>query len=154
MVRKWCAHILFVGLKLEKLKILGSELIQENHKKIIQAQTKDASLDVGLFGDKVKSLKYCLGKGAYDLQTGKFDPSNLEPFKAVPLDGLHLDDKLHFVEEPIEIVDREVKREEKSDPIGQSSMNLKRADNPADRANDDDDAEDEHLAPAEPAAIA
>nr|GFD04515.1 putative reverse transcriptase domain-containing protein [Tanacetum cinerariifolium] len=29
---------------------------------------------------------------------------------AVPLDGLHLYDKLHFVEEPVEIVDREVKR--------------------------------------------
>nr|GFB43711.1 putative reverse transcriptase domain-containing protein [Tanacetum cinerariifolium] len=29
---------------------------------------------------------------------------------AVPLDGLHLDDKLHFVEKPVEIVDREVKR--------------------------------------------
>nr|GFA44647.1 putative reverse transcriptase domain-containing protein [Tanacetum cinerariifolium] len=29
---------------------------------------------------------------------------------AVPLDGLHVDDKLHFIEEPVEIVDREVKR--------------------------------------------
>nr|GFC82649.1 putative reverse transcriptase domain-containing protein [Tanacetum cinerariifolium] len=29
---------------------------------------------------------------------------------AVPLGGLHFDDKLHFVEEPVEIVDREVKR--------------------------------------------
>nr|GEY16970.1 putative reverse transcriptase domain-containing protein [Tanacetum cinerariifolium] len=29
---------------------------------------------------------------------------------AVPFDGLHLDDKLHFVKEPVEIVDREVKR--------------------------------------------
>nr|GFB94995.1 putative reverse transcriptase domain-containing protein [Tanacetum cinerariifolium] len=28
---------------------------------------------------------------------------------AVPLDGLHVDDKLHFVKEPIEIMDREVK---------------------------------------------
>nr|GFC39369.1 putative reverse transcriptase domain-containing protein [Tanacetum cinerariifolium] len=28
---------------------------------------------------------------------------------AVPLDGLHFDDKLHFVEEPVEMVDREVK---------------------------------------------
>ncbi|GKC10305.1 putative reverse transcriptase domain-containing protein [Tanacetum coccineum] len=28
---------------------------------------------------------------------------------AVPLDGLHIDDKLHFVEEPVEIIDREVK---------------------------------------------
>ncbi|GJR39765.1 putative reverse transcriptase domain-containing protein [Tanacetum coccineum] len=29
---------------------------------------------------------------------------------AVPLDGLHIDDKLHYVEEPVEIIDREVKR--------------------------------------------
>nr|GFB59605.1 putative reverse transcriptase domain-containing protein [Tanacetum cinerariifolium] len=29
---------------------------------------------------------------------------------AVPLDGLHVDDKLHFVEEPVEIMNREVKR--------------------------------------------
>nr|GFA12849.1 putative reverse transcriptase domain-containing protein [Tanacetum cinerariifolium] len=29
---------------------------------------------------------------------------------AVPLDGLHFDDKLHFIEEPVEIVNREVKR--------------------------------------------
>nr|GFA83608.1 putative reverse transcriptase domain-containing protein [Tanacetum cinerariifolium] len=32
----------------------------------------------------------------------------------VPLDGLHFDDKLHFVEEPVEIVDREVKRLKRS----------------------------------------
>ncbi|GJY10891.1 putative reverse transcriptase domain-containing protein [Tanacetum coccineum] len=29
---------------------------------------------------------------------------------AVPLDGLHIDDKLHFVEEPVKIMDREVKQ--------------------------------------------
>nr|GEY95511.1 putative reverse transcriptase domain-containing protein [Tanacetum cinerariifolium] len=29
---------------------------------------------------------------------------------AVPLDGLHVDNKLHFVEEPVEIMDREVKQ--------------------------------------------
>nr|GEY71338.1 putative reverse transcriptase domain-containing protein [Tanacetum cinerariifolium] len=28
---------------------------------------------------------------------------------AVPLDGLHFDDKLYFVEEPVKIVDHEVK---------------------------------------------
>nr|GFC25480.1 putative reverse transcriptase domain-containing protein [Tanacetum cinerariifolium] len=33
---------------------------------------------------------------------------------AVPLDGLHFDDKLHLVEEPVEIVDRKVKRLKKS----------------------------------------
>nr|GFA47900.1 putative reverse transcriptase domain-containing protein [Tanacetum cinerariifolium] len=44
-----------------------------------------------------------------------FHVSNLKKCHAdeplvVPLDGLHFDDKLQFVEEPIEIVDREVKR--------------------------------------------
>nr|GEX86068.1 putative reverse transcriptase domain-containing protein [Tanacetum cinerariifolium] len=29
---------------------------------------------------------------------------------AVPLDGLHFDDKLYFVEKPVEIMDHEVKR--------------------------------------------
>ncbi|GKG21457.1 hypothetical protein Tco_0384052, partial [Tanacetum coccineum] len=29
---------------------------------------------------------------------------------AVPFDGLHIDDKLHFIKEPAEIMDREVKR--------------------------------------------
>ncbi|GJV34961.1 putative reverse transcriptase domain-containing protein [Tanacetum coccineum] len=33
---------------------------------------------------------------------------------AIPLDGLHIDDKLHFVEEPVEIMDREVKRSKQS----------------------------------------
>ncbi|GKA43453.1 putative reverse transcriptase domain-containing protein [Tanacetum coccineum] len=32
----------------------------------------------------------------------------------VPLDGVHIDDKLHFVEKPVEIMDREVKRLKKS----------------------------------------
>nr|GFD61449.1 putative reverse transcriptase domain-containing protein [Tanacetum cinerariifolium] len=32
----------------------------------------------------------------------------------VPLDGLHFDDKLQFVEEPVEIVDCEVKRLKRS----------------------------------------
>ncbi|GJZ77138.1 hypothetical protein Tco_0641810 [Tanacetum coccineum] len=44
-----------------------------------------------------------------------FHVSNLKKYHAdkplaVPLDGLHLDDKLHFVEEPVEIVGRKVKR--------------------------------------------
>nr|GFA41006.1 putative reverse transcriptase domain-containing protein [Tanacetum cinerariifolium] len=32
----------------------------------------------------------------------------------VPLDGLHVDDKLHFVEEPVEVIDHEVKRLKRS----------------------------------------
>nr|GFD25557.1 putative reverse transcriptase domain-containing protein [Tanacetum cinerariifolium] len=29
---------------------------------------------------------------------------------AIPLDELHIDDKHHFVKEPVEIIDREIKR--------------------------------------------
>ncbi|GKD02798.1 putative reverse transcriptase domain-containing protein [Tanacetum coccineum] len=48
-----------------------------------------------------------------------FHVSNLKKCDAneplvVLLDGLHFDDKLHFVEEPVEIVDREVKRLKRS----------------------------------------
>nr|GEZ32085.1 putative reverse transcriptase domain-containing protein [Tanacetum cinerariifolium] len=63
-----------------------------------------------------------IGKVAYKLELPEklsrvhnmFYVSNLkkchadEPL-AVPLDGLNFDDKLHFVEEPVEIIDREVK---------------------------------------------
>ncbi|GKG34235.1 hypothetical protein Tco_0436931, partial [Tanacetum coccineum] len=48
-----------------------------------------------------------------------FHVSNLKKCHAneplvVPLDGLHFDDKLYFVEEQVEIVDREVKRLKRS----------------------------------------
>ncbi|GKA59605.1 reverse transcriptase domain-containing protein [Tanacetum coccineum] len=46
---------------------------------------------------------------------------------AVPLDGLNLDDKLHFVEEPVEIVGREVKRLKRSQiPLVKVRWNSKR----------------------------
>nr|GEX14591.1 reverse transcriptase domain-containing protein [Tanacetum cinerariifolium] len=46
---------------------------------------------------------------------------------AVPLDGLHFDDKLYFVEEPVEIVDREVKRLKRSQiPLVKVRWNSKR----------------------------
>nr|GEY20821.1 reverse transcriptase domain-containing protein [Tanacetum cinerariifolium] len=48
-----------------------------------------------------------------------FHVSNLKNYHAdeplvVPLDGLHVDDKLHFVEEPVKIMDCEVKRFKRS----------------------------------------
>ncbi|GKF68419.1 hypothetical protein Tco_0198098 [Tanacetum coccineum] len=52
---------------------------------------------------------------------------------AVPLDGLHLDDKLHFFEEPLEIVGREVKRLKRSRiPLVKVRWNSKRG--PEDKA--------------------
>ncbi|GJV93174.1 putative reverse transcriptase domain-containing protein [Tanacetum coccineum] len=77
-------------------------------------------------GDRVV-LKVSPWKGVVRfVKWGKLNPRYVGLFKvlekkcysdeplAVPLEGLHVDDKLHFVEEPIEIMDREVKRLKKS----------------------------------------
>ncbi|GJY42475.1 putative reverse transcriptase domain-containing protein [Tanacetum coccineum] len=48
-------------------------------------------------------------QGKLNLST--FHVSNLKKcLSDEPLDEIHIDDKLHFVEEPVEIMDREVKR--------------------------------------------
>nr|GFD12326.1 putative reverse transcriptase domain-containing protein [Tanacetum cinerariifolium] len=47
--------------------------------------------------------------------------------KPVPLDGFHFDDKLHFVEKPVEIMNREVKRLKQSRiPLVKVRWNSKR----------------------------
>ncbi|GJT41871.1 putative reverse transcriptase domain-containing protein [Tanacetum coccineum] len=86
------------------------------------------SLQNALVGDKVM-LKVSPWKGVVRFgKWGKLNPRYVGPFKvlekvgecyadeplAVPLDGLHFDDKLQFVEEPVEIMDREVKRLKRS----------------------------------------
>nr|GFB83825.1 putative reverse transcriptase domain-containing protein [Tanacetum cinerariifolium] len=62
-------------------------------------------------GDKVM-LKVSPWKGVVRFgKRGKLNPrSDADEPLAVPLDGPHFDDKLQFVEEPVEIVDCEVKR--------------------------------------------
>nr|GEX09931.1 putative reverse transcriptase domain-containing protein [Tanacetum cinerariifolium] len=86
-----------------------------------------------------RSLQNALGTNldmgtAYHPQTvhNMFHVSNLkkchadEPL-AVPLDELHFDDKLHFVEEPVEIVDSEVKQLKQSQiPLVKVRWNSKR----------------------------
>ncbi|GJU69860.1 putative reverse transcriptase domain-containing protein [Tanacetum coccineum] len=104
-------------------QLLGPELIQETTDKIVQIKQKMQSARdrqkryVGPF----KVLEK-VGEVAYKLELPEelsrvhntFHVSNLkkcyadEPL-AVPLDGVHFDDKLQFVEEPVEIVDRKLK---------------------------------------------
>ncbi|GJX73383.1 hypothetical protein Tco_0311978 [Tanacetum coccineum] len=78
-------------------------------------------------GDKVM-LKVSPWKGVVRFgKRGKLNPRYVGPFKPVPLDGLNLDDKLHFVEEPVEIVGREVKRLKRSQiPLVKVRWNSKR----------------------------
>ncbi|GJS48305.1 putative reverse transcriptase domain-containing protein [Tanacetum coccineum] len=118
---------LFVGLRLEKFNH-GPGLVKRRLRKSLQVKQRDASRcvrqkelrDLKAFVGPFKVIKR-VGDVAYKLELPKelsrvhntFHVSNLkkchadEPL-AVPLDGLHFDDKLQFVEEPIEITDREV----------------------------------------------
>nr|GEW98239.1 putative reverse transcriptase domain-containing protein [Tanacetum cinerariifolium] len=112
--------------EVRETQILGPELIQETIEKIVLPWK-----GVVRFGKQgklnpryVRPFKVLekIGKVAYKLELPKelsrvrntFHVSNVkkchadEPL-AVSLDGLYFDDKLYFVEEPVEIVDREVK---------------------------------------------
>ncbi|GKC28729.1 hypothetical protein Tco_1036023, partial [Tanacetum coccineum] len=69
-------------------------------------------------GDKVM-LKVSPWKGVIHFgKRGNLNPRSIRPFKkclsdeplAIPLDEIHIDDKLQLVEEPVEIMDREVKQ--------------------------------------------
>ncbi|GJT74703.1 putative reverse transcriptase domain-containing protein [Tanacetum coccineum] len=121
-----------------EVQLTSPEIVQETTEKIVQikqriqaahdrqksyADLKRKPMEFQV-GDKVmlKVLEK-VGSIAYKLELPQelsrvhntFHVSNLkkcyvdEPL-AVPFDGLHIDDKFHFVEEPVEIMDREVKR--------------------------------------------
>ncbi|GJT12725.1 hypothetical protein Tco_0859767 [Tanacetum coccineum] len=93
------------------------QAVRDRQKSYADLKRKPMEFQVGIkYIGPFKVLEK-VGEVAYKLELPKelsrvhntFYVSNLkkchadEPL-AVPLDGLHLDDKLHFVEEPIEIV--------------------------------------------------
>ncbi|GKA39867.1 hypothetical protein Tco_0732460 [Tanacetum coccineum] len=68
-----------------------------------------------------------LGNSICALRHSRYERKLFCRYTAVPLDGLNLDDKLHFVEEPVEIVGREVKRLKRSQiPLVKVRWNSKR----------------------------
>ncbi|GKC54416.1 putative reverse transcriptase domain-containing protein [Tanacetum coccineum] len=115
-----------------QVQLTGPGMVQETTEKVIQikqitqaardrqksyANLKRKPIEFQV-GDRVM-LKVSPWKGVVRFgKRGKLNPRYVGPFKkcysdeplAVPLEGLHVDDKLRFVEEPVEIMDREVKR--------------------------------------------
>ncbi|GKD91312.1 putative reverse transcriptase domain-containing protein [Tanacetum coccineum] len=89
-----------------QLQLTGPEIVQETTEKIIQIKKR-----IQLARDRQKSYTD-LKRKPMEFQVGDKCYAN-EPL-AVLLDGLHFDDKLQFVEEPVEIMDREVKRLKRS----------------------------------------
>ncbi|GKC31643.1 putative reverse transcriptase domain-containing protein, partial [Tanacetum coccineum] len=108
-------------------QLTGTELIQETTKKIVLIkQRMQAAQDrQKSYADRKVLAK--VGKVAYKLELPRelsrvhhtFHVSNLKKCYAdeplvMPLEGIHVDDKLQFVEEPVEIMEWEIKRLKRS----------------------------------------
>ncbi|GKA09802.1 hypothetical protein Tco_0689235, partial [Tanacetum coccineum] len=119
--------------KVGDARLTGPELVHETTEKIVQIKHRmQAARDLQKsYADvRRKPLEFQVG----DRVMLKVSPWKVEPEKclsdeplAVPLDEIHIDDKLHFVEEPVEILDREVKKLRRSRiPIIKVRWNSKR----------------------------
>ncbi|GJW85537.1 putative reverse transcriptase domain-containing protein [Tanacetum coccineum] len=132
-------------------RLTGPELVHETTEKIVQIKHRmQAARDrQKSYADvRRKPLEFQVGgrvmlkvspwKGVVRFgKRGKLNPSTFhvsnlkkclsdEPL-AVPLDEIHIDDKLHFVEEPVEILEREIKKLRRSRiPIIKVRWNSKR----------------------------
>nr|GEX08305.1 hypothetical protein [Tanacetum cinerariifolium] len=114
-------------LNFRDAQLTSPKLIQETTKNIVQIKQRiqaahdrqksytDLERKPMKFqvGDRVM-LKVSLERGRMYWVHNTFHVSKLKKCYSddplvVPFDGLHIDDKLHFVEEPVEIMDREVK---------------------------------------------
>ncbi|GJU76065.1 putative reverse transcriptase domain-containing protein [Tanacetum coccineum] len=84
--------------EVREVQLTSPKIVQETTEKIIQIKQR-----IQAARDQEKS--YVDLKREVKPQNKCYSDDPL----AVPLDGIHIDDKLHFVEEPVEIMDREVK---------------------------------------------
>nr|GEY68966.1 putative reverse transcriptase domain-containing protein [Tanacetum cinerariifolium] len=92
--------------------LTGPEIVQETTEKIIQIKQRMQAAR-----DRQKSytdLKQELSRVHNTFHVSNLKKCHADEPLAVPLDGLHVDDKLHFFEEPEEIMDREDKRLKRS----------------------------------------
>nr|GEZ29784.1 putative reverse transcriptase domain-containing protein [Tanacetum cinerariifolium] len=96
--------------EVENAQLTGPEIIQETTEKIVQIK------------QRIQAARDCQKRVVRFGKREKLNPRYIGPFKkclsdeplAIPLDELHIDDKLRFVEEPVEIIDREIKQLRKS----------------------------------------
>ncbi|GJX48458.1 putative reverse transcriptase domain-containing protein [Tanacetum coccineum] len=105
----------------EKIVLIKQRIqaAQDRQKSYADLKRKPMEFEVG---DRVM-LKVSPWKGVVRFgKRGKLNPRYVGPFKVLakkcyadeplvmPLEGIHVDDKLQFVEEPVEIMEREIKR--------------------------------------------
>ncbi|GJY42130.1 putative reverse transcriptase domain-containing protein [Tanacetum coccineum] len=107
--------------KVRDSQLTGPKIIHETTEKIVQIKSR-------IQAARVRQKSYAdiiakVGTVAYRLELpeqlsrvhNSFHVSNLKKCTSdetltIPLDEIQIDDKLHFIEEPVEIMDREVKR--------------------------------------------
>nr|GFB70057.1 putative reverse transcriptase domain-containing protein [Tanacetum cinerariifolium] len=102
----------------EKIVLIkqGIQAAQDRQKRYADLKRKPMEFEVG---DRVMH-KVLPWKGVVRFgKQGKLNPRYVRPFKAgeplvMPLEGIHVDDRLQFVEEPVEIMEREIKRLKRS----------------------------------------
>ncbi|GJY49639.1 putative reverse transcriptase domain-containing protein, partial [Tanacetum coccineum] len=117
-------------------QLIGPAIIHETTEKIVQIKSRiQAARDrqksyanirrkpmVFQVGDRVM-LKVSPWKGVVRFgKRGKLNPRYVDPFKkclsneslVIPLEELCVDDKLHFIEEPVEVMDHEIKQLKRS----------------------------------------
>nr|GEV96994.1 hypothetical protein [Tanacetum cinerariifolium] len=120
----WDVHLPLV--EVEEGQLIGPELVQETTEKISQIKdTLKAARDrqKSYVDKRRKPLEFSVGHVAYRLDLPEelngvhdtFHVSNLKkclanPTLKLPLDEIRIDAKLNFVEEPVEILDREFKK--------------------------------------------
>ncbi|GKA09410.1 putative reverse transcriptase domain-containing protein [Tanacetum coccineum] len=104
----WDRHLPLLELRLETLNSLVRKLFMKQLRRSFRSR-------------RVFKL-HKIDRRATPTGDGKMNPHYIGPFKilakkcfideplAIPLDEIQIDDKLHFIEEPVEIMDREVKR--------------------------------------------
>ncbi|GJZ04245.1 putative reverse transcriptase domain-containing protein [Tanacetum coccineum] len=89
-----------------EVQLTGPEIVQETTKKIVQIKQRMQAAR-----DRQKSYAD-LKRKSMEFQVG--DKCHADEPLAVPLDRLHFDNKLQFVEEPVEIMERKVQRLKRS----------------------------------------
>ncbi|GJT96491.1 putative reverse transcriptase domain-containing protein [Tanacetum coccineum] len=94
-------------------QLTGPEIIHETTEKIVQIKSRiQAARDrQKSYADvRRKPLEFQVGDKVITFHVSKLNKCMAEEPLAIPLDEVRVDDKLHFIEEPVEIMDREVKR--------------------------------------------
>ncbi|GKE23648.1 hypothetical protein Tco_1435160, partial [Tanacetum coccineum] len=86
-------------------QLTGPKIIHKTTEKIVQIKSR-----IQAARDRQKSYADQLSRVHSTFHVSNLMKCMVDEPLSIPLDEIQIDDKLHFIEEPVEIIDREVKR--------------------------------------------